>query len=262
MNILKIIWDFLKQKNNMLIAVVVAIILVLLLTVYFQRNKIANLKDKYVTEVKLKNALLDTIHVYQNIRNEWVAEKLTIQESIKNLEKMNNQLSGAQKELIERVKEIDKNNKVIAAALIETNVLIGNLRPPKVDVNDSSVVFSDSTSDLDYNIRVGYVMPLKSNIIPTLTFNKFIIPNKQLVEFHWRDNKKEGYPISFSVLNSNKYFKTANIESYAIENLIKEDIAPTGWNKFGKWVVVNGEVIGYVSVGVVGGATLFWLFSK
>lgn len=259
---LKFILNWLKQKNNFLITIVIAIILILSLTVYFQKNKIAKLNNKYQTEVKLKNALIDTVHVYQNIRNEWVAEKLTIQESIKNLEKLNNQLSNSQRELINRIKEVEKDSKVIAAALIETNILIDKLRPPKVSVNDSNIVFSDSTAEIDYSIRVGYVMPMKSNIIPTLTLDRFKLYNKQFIEFHWKDEKKEGYPISFSVTNSNKYFKTANIESYAIEGLDKIDIAPTGWNKFGKWVKVNGKAIGYVSLGVVGGATLFWAISK
>jgi hypothetical protein len=252
-NILKIIWDYLKKGNHMLVAVVAAIILILCAIVYFQHNKIVKLKDQYTTEVNLKNALLDSVHYYQNVHKEWVAERLTIQESIKNLEKMNGQLTASQKELLIRVKEVEKNSSIIAAALIETNVEIKKLRPPKVDVKDSSIVFSDSTKNLKYNIEIGHAKPINPGILPTLTFNKFSMPNKQFVEFHWKDEKKLGYPISFSVSNSNEYFKTVNIDSYAIPELKPEK------SKFGQWMEKNGKIVTYVGIGVAAGVGGYYL---
>jgi len=254
-NILNIIWGFLKEKNRWAIALVAAIILILCAIIYFQHNKIVRQNEQYITEVNLKNALLDSVHYYQNVHKEWVAERLTIQESIKNLDKMNQQLTASQKELLIRVKEVEKNSSIIAAALIETNVEIKKLRPPKVDVKDSSIVFSDSTKNLKYNIEIGHAKPITLGILPTLTFNQFSMPNKQFIEFHWKDEKKLGYPISFSISNSNEYFKTVNIDSYAIPSLKPEK------SKFIQWMEKNGKTVMYVGIGAAG-ATGVMLLAK
>lgn len=253
-NILKIIWDFLKQGKRLLIAIVIALILLLGAIVYFQHNKIVGLKDKYQTEVNLKNALIDSVHTYQNKQGEWVAERLTIQESIKNLEKMNGQLTTSQKELLDRVKGLDKNQSIITAALVETKVILSGLvDKPTVDVKDSSVVFVDSTKNLKYNIEVGHVKPIVPAILPTLKFNKFELPNKQFVEFHWNNDKKAGYPVAFSVTNSNELFKTVNIDSYAIPNLKPDK------SKFAQWLEKNAKTILHVGIGVLGGGAVYYL---
>jgi|JFJP01.1.fsa_nt_gi hypothetical protein len=260
--ILKAIWDYLKINNRWAIALVIILLLLGGLIIDFQLNKIANLKEEVITEVNLKNALIDKVNVYQNKEKEWVTEKLTIQESVKNLEKMYGQLTNSQKELINRVKEVEKNGDIIAAALIETNIEIGKLRPPKVEVNDSAITFSDSTKNLDYIIEIGHVKPINLGIVPTLAFNKFKMPNKQFIEFHWKDEKKLGYPISFSVSNSNDYFKTTDISSYAIPELKKKDINPNGWNKITTWTVKNSKTIIYVGVGAAGGIAAYKLLAK
>jgi len=257
---MKKIWEYLKQKNHLLIAIIAAVVIVLLAIVYIQHNRIANLKDKYQTEVNLKNALLDSTHYYQNKRNEWVAEKLTLQESIKNLDKMNGQLTAFQKELLARVKEIEKNNKIIAAALIQTNVKIDSLRNGNVSVDtlNKNVTFSDSTKNIQYKIRVNNVYPALANVKPTLSFQEFTLPNKQFIEFHWKNDKKSGYPIAFSVSNSNDYFQTVNIDSYAIPELKKDDIKPTFWKKVGTFFTKTGGKIVYAGAG----AATMWLIMK
>lgn len=260
--ILLAIWNFLKEKNRWAIALVVILLIIGGVIIKLQKIRIANLKDEVTTEVNLKNALIDKLNVYQNKEKEWVAEKLTIQESVKNLEKMYGQLSGSQKELLNRVKEVEKNGSIIAAALIETNIEIAKLRPPKVTVSDSSITFSDSTKNLDYIIEIGHVKPINLGISPTLAFNKFKMPNKQFIEFHWKKEKKLGYPISFSVSNSNEYFKTTDISSYAIPKLKKSDIDPNAWNRFTGWTVKNGKTIIYVGVGAAVGAGGYYLLTK
>jgi len=241
-----------KYKNYIRIAVVI-IVLILCSIIYFQRLKINKTNEKYLTEVNLKNALLDSIHYYQNKEKEWVAERLTIQVSIKNLEKINGQLSASQKELLVRIKEVQKKNDIIVAALIETNVKIGELKPSTVDIKDSSIIFGDSTKNLKYNIEIGHVKPINIGVMPTLTFNKFELPNSQFIEFHWKNDRKKGYPITFSVSNSNDYFKTTNIDSYAIPKLRKKDINPNAWDRFTKWTKSNGKIILSVGIGAAGG---------
>lgn len=256
---MNIILNFLKEKNRWAIVLVILLMIVGFSIYRIQQNKINDLKDKYQTEVKLKNALIDSVGHYKNIYNEVVAEKLTIQESIKNLEKMYSQLNSSQKELIDRIKDVEKNGSIIAAALIQTNVEIGKLRPPTVVVNDSSIVFSDSTKNLDYDIVIGHVKPINIGLTPTLTFNKFELKNKQFIEFHWKDDKKLGYPISFSISNSNDYFKTYDINSYAIPKLKKTDLDPNGWNKFINWGKRNGKTLMYIGIGAGGVITYNFL---
>lgn len=239
-----------NYKKYIVIAVVIIQLIILAI---IQQQKIDGTNEKYLIEVNLNNALLDSIHLFQNKEKEWVAEKLSIQTSIKSLEEINDKLTAFQKELLTRVKEIEKKNDIIVAALIETNVKINELKPSIVDIKDSSIIFGDSTKNLKYNIEIGHVKPINVGVIPTLTFNEFELPNTQFVEFHWRNDKKKGYPITFSVSNSNDYFKTTNIDSYAIPNLKKKDINPNAWNRFVKWTKNNNKTILFIGIGVVGG---------
>lgn len=214
-----------------------------------------SLKTELQAEVKLKDALLDSIKYHKNKYKEVVAEKLTIQLSLDELGKLTNQLTAGQRDLLNRVKEIDKKNSIITAALIKTNIKLDSLRQGIVDVDtiNKTITVKDSLKDIKYNILVSHVVPAYKNVKPTLTFKEFSMPNTQLVEFHWKDNEKDkGYPILFSVSNSNKYFKTVNIDSYAIPQLNKIDVDPNGWQKFTKWVNKKGNFV--ITVGVAGAA--------
>jgi hypothetical protein len=264
MNIIQKILDFFKEKKQILIWIVVLIVLILAVIVYFQQKRIANLKDKYQTEVKLKDALVDSVHHYQNKQGEWVSEKLTLQTDLKDLKKMNGQLTASQKELLARIDEVEKEKSVIAAALIETNVIINSLKPYKVYIDTArrNIAFIDSTKDLKYHINVGRVMPAYLDSLPTLAFKQFLLPNKQFVEFHWKDDKKKGYPVSFSVTNTNDYFKTVNIDSYAIKPITKEKLNPNGWQKIGNFFIRNGKTVATLTVGAIGGATAAWVLMK
>jgi hypothetical protein len=262
---MKKILEFLAEKNRWAIVLVIILLLIGGGIWKLQRNKINNLKDKYQSEVKLKNALIDSVGYYKNVYGEVVAEKLTLQTSIKDLEKINGNLTASQKELLIRIKAADKKNSIITAALIEAEALIDSLLGAgfvEVDPNDSTITFSDSTEFLIYDITIGKAVPAVSKIDPTIMFNRLKMPNKQFIEFHWKDDKKEGYPIEFSVSNSNKYFKTYNINSYAIPKLDKDILNPTGWQKVGRWFIKNGKVVGFVAGGVVIGAGGTYILMK
>jgi len=254
------IWNFLKQKNNMLIAIIVAVFLFLVITVYFQNKKIQGLKDKYQTEVKLKDALLDTVHTYINKHGELVAEKLTIQETIKNLDKMYGQLTVNQQELISRVKEINKKNDIIAAALYQSNVRIDSLlskNKPIIDTINNKITFTEKNdTNINYNFEVRNVIPSMKNIEPSLLIKDLSLLNKSFVEFHWDKKAKTDYPVSFSISNSNKYIKATNIDSYAIPAINKNKINPSGWQKFGTWILKNGKYILICGAGFAGGIYL------
>jgi hypothetical protein len=266
-------WNFLKQNNRW--AVALAIILLLLggTIIHFKNLKITNLKEEVKTEVKLRDALLDSVKFYQNKRDEWVAEKLTIQETIKNLEKMYGQLSADQKELITRVKELGKKNEVITAALIKTDIKIDSLLAK--DKQNGTVVTVDTTkkrfninnlaakdTSFVYDIDVFDALPAFRDIKPSLLFKSIEIPNKQFVEFHWKNDKKKGYPISCSVTNTNKYIVVTGLDSYAIPPLNKLKLNPNGWQKIGNFFIKNGKTVLYISVGAAGGAAAYHYLVK
>ena len=256
------ILNFFLEKNRWAI-----LILIILVAVFWkiQQGRVSKFKNKYETEVKLTNALLDSIRYTVNQYGEVVSEKLTLQETIGNLEKKNEVLSKSQKELIKRVKEIDKENSIITAALIKSKVIIDSLLTEGfvvVNPNDSSINFNDSTEFLIYNITIGKAIPAKPMEKPTLLINNLSMPNDQFVEFHWKNKKKLGYPIEFSVSNSNKYFKTYDINSYAIPELQKEYVDPNGWQKIEQWLSKNGKIVGFVAGGVIIGAGGTYILMK
>ena len=271
--ILKKIWDFLKVNNRWAIVLVILLLLGGGTIIHFKNKKIADLKNEVKTEVKLRDALLDTINVYKNKRNELVAEKLTIQETIKKLEKIYGQLSDNQKELIQRVKELNKQNTIIAAALIETNGKIDSLLIKDkengnlviIDTTKKKVNFNNLASkdtNFVFDIDVNNILPAFLDKKPTLLFKSLELPNKQFVEFHWKNDKKKGYPIAFSVSNSNKYIKTVGIDSYAIPPLDKLVLNPSGWDKFGNFMIKNGRTVMYIGIGAGVGAGAYWLLTK
>lgn len=262
---MKGILEFLAKDNRWAILLVIILLLVGGGIFRLQSNKIKEWKNKHQTEVKLRNALIDSVDYYQNEYGEVVAEKLTLQESVKNLEKIKTDLTASQQELLKRVKALDKDKSIITAALIEAEARIDSmLGTGWVEVNplDSTITFTDTTEFLLYDISVGNAFAATSLKDPTIMFNYLSMPNKQFVEFHWKDEKKEGYPIEFSVSNSNKYFKTYNINSYAIPELQKEVINPTGWQKVGRWFTKNGKIVGFVAGGVVVGAAGTYMLMK
>lgn len=227
-------------------------IVVLLGVIYFIHQKNSKLSEDLQSETKLRLALVDTIGTYRNARNELVAEKRTLQFNLTDAEFKN-------KELVQRIKETEKKNatlekkvSVFAAALMEQQVKIDELQKsiPTVSEKDSSVTFTSKTPDIvKYTLKVQPVLTFKDKV-PELKFLDFSLPNKQFIEFHWRNNPKEGYPISFSVTNTNPYFKTTNIESYAIPEIKKPDIKPTFWQKLGRNIKNGGEKLIYVGIGV------------
>lgn len=262
---MKAILEFLSKNNRWAILLVIILLLLGGGMWKLQRNAIDKWKDRYQTEVKLKNALVDTVHYYKNSYGEVVAEKLTLQASVKDLEKIRDELTESQQELLRRVKEANKKNTVIVAALVEAEAIIDSLLAEGtvvVNSKDTTITFSDTTKYLEYELVIGKAVPISPSIDPTLYFEHLRIPNKQEIKFEWKDDKKEGYPIQFSISNSNKYMKVNEVNSYAIPNLKKEVVNPTGWEKVGVWLKKNGKIIGYTVGGVVVGAGGTYMLMK
>lgn len=255
---MKAILEFLMKNNRW--AVVLVLLLIILGGGMFKirQNKINEWKNKHQIEIKLRNALIDTVSYYKNAHGEEVAEKLTLQGDVKDLEKMNNDLTDSQKELLRRVKEANKKNTVIAAALVEANLIIDSLiTNGNVVINskDTTITFTDTTKYMEYKFVVGKAIPVDSKIEPTLLFSYLKFSNKQTVKFEWENNKKEGYPVKFIMSNSNPYYKVNEINSYIIPKADKAELNPTSWKKVSQWFDENGKILGFIGSVVGAGGT-------
>ena len=255
---MKKILELLLEKNRWAIVLVLILLIIGGGIFQIQLNRIKKLKDRYQTEVKLKDALVDTMHIYKNKIGELVYEKLTIQISMDDLKSINDQLSSEQKKLYSKILEVNKENSIITAALIDANFIIDSLLHSGITIIDTTnrriEFIEDKNPDIRYDALVSGVIPFPVDTEPTLLIKKLRMPNEQFIEFHWEENKKKGYPISFSVTNTNKYVSVYNIESYAIPELQKNNLNPTGWQKFERWLVDNGKIVGFVTIGGVIGA--------
>jgi len=240
----------LDNIKNLLIIILIVILILLGYGYFVQNGKYR--KDKLNSE-NLTKALTDTVHHFKNKQGQWEYEKRTIQTTVGELSKFNEQLTLSQKELLERIKESEKNNKLISAALLDIGVKVNNLTNEKPSIIDStSVTFEDKNdSSFKYNLTVFNVKPIDLKI-PKLTFNNLEFPNKQYIEFNWKtdkNGKKEGYPVSFSVTNTNPFYKVYNVDSYIIPEIEKEKLKPTFWNKLENFSKTTGGKILFFSLG-------------
>jgi hypothetical protein len=239
------------DKRNLAIVV---LILLLGFGISYHFYIVSKNKDQIKQEKNLQHALTDTVRTYRNKENQWVSEKLTLQADTKDLKDKNLTLTNNQIDLMGKVDQINKHNQVISAALIQMGVKIDGLaNADPIVQTDSTVEFAAHSDSLSYDILISRVKPIGR---PVLEFKKFTLPNTQLVEFHWRDDRKEGYPISFTVTNSNPYYKVYNLDSYAIPELDKTKIKPTFWNKLGTFSKSTGGKIMFLGIGFVAGAAL------
>lgn len=248
------------------------IILIILVTLIFGGgfswlgNKLNKTNNKLAQQVNLTVALKDSVRYTLNKLNEEVATKKSLQADIKVIKNQNINLTKNQKELISRIENLQDDNTIISAALIETKAILDSILITGVNVKindmDTSVSFEKRTDSLDFNIKIQYVKPISPFIKPTITFNKLELPNKQFIEFHW-ENNTDYYqaPVSFSVTNTNPIFNTTNVDSYVIPGINKKAIEPTGWEKFKHFMkktkntIIIGSVCG--GIGVIVGTAAF-----
>lgn len=230
----------------------------------YHQNQINDMKKSIEDEKKLRNALNAEIKRYQNERDEWVSEKLTLQTTIEDLTNVYSDLNENQQELVNRLNNVKNNQETIAAALFDVEVSIEELThtgETEVDDDENTVEFTDINENIEYKFLVGKVNRAFSNIEPTLNIRTLRIPNKQEINFKWEDDKKEGYPVSFNVVNSNPFIETTNMESYIIPEIRKDDILPNKWDRFKLWTnEKSGKLIITTGVGLIGvgiGALVF-----
>lgn len=257
----KIIEQIKKFLSNITKKIVIwgGIILLMLIVFKCQNNKIQSLSQKLNDQTSLTSALTDTLKVYQVKNGILRYEKKTIQADLNILNDKNITLTNEQRELLKQVKQLNKENIIIAAANIRLKIKIDSLLNLTgiVDTTNKTILFPYQSKNLIFNAIAKNVQPYDKNKKSYLDINNLELPNDQKINFYWKDNKKEGYPISFSVENSNEYFKVVNIESYVIPEIKKEDIKPTFWQKTGEFFKKGGNTGLYIGIGLGAGYFLF-----
>lgn len=244
--------------NERMIIIVLAILLGLTLIFHF-KSKITSNK-KFENQLKLTEALTDTIDVYKLKNGELVEEKRSIQGDYNKILGDKIILTASQKALLEKVKSLNKERKreseIFAAAQIKykifidsLNIVIGNVSSVDTINNNLSFIEKGNDKHFTYNIDIIGVRPYPTDSKPKISFKEIDFPNTQTVTFNFDKTKRKDYPVSFSVINTNPYFKSENIESYAIQGLQKNQVNPSTWNKAWSWIKSNCK---YILVGGTG----------
>jgi len=249
-------------KFNINVTTLIIIGVVIFFTLFGGMNYHFRTVNKYnkqiEQEVKLRNALTDTMKTYRNKADELVVEKLTLQADLSKLKEINESLTQSQRNLLRRIDELDKNKKVITAALIEAHIIIDSLLHAgsiTIDPENATITFVDEQEHIQYDIQVTNVVQADTLTKTNLFIRRLTIPNEMFIEFHWQLDRRANYPVAFSVTNTSPFYKIHNIESYAIPELQKEDLDPNTWNKITQWFERNGGVA--IKVGVAGVAGYF-----
>lgn len=252
--------------NERLIIVILLILFGFGVNYHF--NKRSQGEKKYEAELKLREALQDSVKTYKTKEGFFVSEKRTLQGSLGELTAENVGLNENQKALIGTINNMNnewKSEKEIwAAARIEYNSLIDSLNvfiagASNVDTTQNLVTFTqpDTTQNFVYDFDIYNVRPYPTNKLPEIKINLLDFPNTQSITFTFDKNERKDYPISFAVINTNPYFRVNNIESYAIPSIDKDLVNPTGWQKFGAWFKQTGKYIAVGAGGIALGAVAF-----
>lgn len=235
-------------KNNYLIySIIFNVILIVGILLVFNRN--STLKDENKEAESLYTALTDTMVKYKNDYGEVVNEKLSIQTDLKNLEDIYDRLEKEKKELIDYVSILEKENTVIAAALYNMEFSYDSIlnQLSTIDTTNKTISFSYADTSLDYSILISNVIPF-GDLPPTLLFKSFNVYNTQKIDFSW-ENKREGKPVAFSIVNTNPHISISGMNSYIIPEIKKEEIKPTFWQKVKKTTNKHGDKLIFLLAG-------------
>jgi hypothetical protein len=218
-------------------------------------GKLNNVQDKLKNQIKLNQALNDSLIYTKNKLGEVEATKISLQSSLANVKERNNQLSENQKELIKRIDNLKNKNDLISAALVESEVVIDSLKniisdTTIINKEDSTITFVEKSDSLNFDISVGKVLPASDIYNPTLSINRLVIPNKQFITFKFDDNDQYYQtPVKFTISNSNSLVKTVGADSYIIPNINPDVVNPSFSEKLKKFFnkptvkIITGTII-------------------
>lgn len=212
-------------------------------------------------QISLNTALQDSVRFTTNKWHEEEASKLALQANLDVVWDRVSTMTENQKELLRRIKGMEKENTIISAALVRTEAKLDSVRFKNVDVGvnkkDSLITFKEINDSITFDIEIGKAFRADPIFDPTITFNSLRIPNEQFIKFYWaEDAKRNDSPAKFSISNSNPLLTTYDVDSYIIPEINKDALQPTGWKKAGNWLGErkNEVIVGGVCIGL---GTLF-----
>ena len=112
---------------------------------------------------------------------------------------------------MDKVREADKEKDVISAALIRAEFVIDSLMNDSVviDTTNKTAEFIEvENPNIQYSFKAFGVLPYPPDTKPTLLIQSLRLPNEQFITFQWENERKLGYPVTFSVTNTNEYMKS------------------------------------------------------
>ena len=247
-----------KRSSNINWILITIFILILGFGIKFHFTSIINIEKQYQQVLKFQEALHDSLRSYQTQSGLLIAEKRSLQLDLKNLEHKNEELNKHQKQLVKNINRLNQDRKgekeIFAAAQISYKKLIDSLHIQMASLK-KSLHFESTNPNFQFDIKIAGVQALK-NQTPQLQIQSLDFPNTQTISFNFDKNQRKDYPVSFSVLNTNPYFKTNNIESYVIPGIQKKIVNPTSQQKFNQWFKRNGNGILIGAISFLGGAAI------
>lgn len=222
------------NKSNKTIYTLAAVCFLLLLGIGKVWTNANESELRLTNQIKLEQALHAELEITRDSLGSETAKKLTLQTTVKDLSKREAKLTKDQKELLAFVKVKDKNKNLIAAVIIHDTVKVRELASgPPIAFTDSTVAFEVTTDSIAYRATVENVSPVAdSTKVPMLLLKNLYIPNQTRISFEWGE-RKDGYPVSVSVTNTNPLFKIGNVESFAIPELQKSTVRPSFFQGLG-----------------------------
>jgi hypothetical protein len=168
----------------------------------------------------LLSALSDEMRTTRESNGQLRHTKKTLQASVGELERHNHLLTDRQRRLVGQMKH---NKNAFAGALVAMRLEVRGLRGKTTATSDTTLLLTHESDSLSYAIQVEGVRPTSA---ARHTLLRLDAPNEQAVAFQWGD-RREGFPVSFTVTNSNPLFKVGDVDSYAIPEIQKQVLRPT-----------------------------------
>ena len=229
---------------------ILSFVLLVFFGIQFHLNRTESLTNKYELELKLQEAFRDSIRSYQFKNGLILQEKKSLQGKLKKLQSRQADLTTEQQSLLTTVRRLQKEQKkqklIFAAAQIQYKKLIDSINTQmgvlqQQDSKNHQMVFTNANSDghIEFEIETEHLLSNRNH--PKLYIKSLDFPNTQTVTFNFDKNQRKDYPISFSIINSNPYFKAHSIESYVIPNIEKKIVDPNASQKIKNWFKRNGN---------------------
>ena len=217
---------------------VIPLVILLLVMHRCEVVKSSKLEKELQSNYNMMRVLHDSIHTVTTKNGELISYKNSFQNDMKSMKSNYDLMTENQKALYN---EIKSSKKLITAMRADMTVRLDSLinnDQYTINSDSTSVTFSDSTTDLKYNISVNGIKPIS----PELVINNLELPNKQLVTHEFTEDGG----VKVTIKNSNKFFKTNDVDGYIIPQVTEDVVKPNKWKKV--WNTTKKVAIG-VAIG-------------